>query len=52
MATNERIASSDAEAVANVTVKKKKSYLPLGEVADSGAWKGWIWRKWKRKEKR
>ena len=45
MSADERIASSDAEAVANVMVKKKRGDRPQGEVVD---WKGWVWLKKKK----
>ena len=47
MATDERIAYSDVVAVAEVLSKRKKKrgYLPQGEVVD---WKGWVWLKKKK----
>jgi hypothetical protein len=45
MSADERIASSDAEAVANLMVKKKRGYVSQGHVVDSEEWKGWVWLK-------
>ena len=45
MPTAKRIACSDAKAVTNVMVKKKRGDRPHGEVVD---WKGWVWLKKKK----